>query len=285
MMSQNGFAEQTLKFRVQVAPELAKADDRANTPLLRGEPPVDIRPPGSEDAMPGALVHRVDLSRAVQDPGTMFMVGPSARTTGKALDLTRHRALAVQLEVEGAAPISKESPVLNLQLETAGRAYRDHYIDLDFRGFKTVILPEPGTDRMLAEFRPASSNYPFKRAMYGFNYANVVALNLRWMRYVKGSGIRCRIAMVEALEERNTVLKELEISAELGKIVIPGEMKTGDYAEYWGEGPIRIFDQNGVLLRIAPENRAPVIRPGEGRLIVKALGPGTVKLTVITLGK
>ena len=62
---------------------------------------------------------------------------------------------------------------------------------------------------MLAEFRPAYSNYPFKMAMYGFNYGNVVALNLRWMRYAKGSEVRCRVGLVEALEERSAVLKRL----------------------------------------------------------------------------
>src|ERR1019366_7384561 len=106
--------------------------------------------------------------------------GASDRIPGKALDLTTHRALAVQLDVEGPAG---ETPVLNVQLEGASKTFRDYYIDLDFRGPKTIILPEPGTRRMLAEFRPAPANYPFKAAMGGFDYGNVVALNLRWMRY------------------------------------------------------------------------------------------------------
>jgi hypothetical protein len=282
---ENQFEVQPLKFRLQVVPELASTGDPVNIPLLRGQPPVEIRPPGAQDAMPGALVQRVELSKAVQDTDSVFMVGPSDRTPGRALDLTRHRALAVQLEVEGSAQASGESSVLNVQLEAGGKTYRDYYIDLDFRGLKTVILPEPGTSRMLAEFRPAPSNYSFKAAMYGFNYGNVVALNLRWMRYAKGSGVRCRIRLVEALEERSSVLKDIEISAGSVKIAIPGEMETGDYAEYWGEGPIRLFDRNGVLLRTVPANRAPVLRAGENTLAVKASGPGSVKLTAITLGK
>ena len=58
---------------------------------------------------------------------------------GRALDLTTHRALAVQLEVEGPAPASGQSPVLNVQLEAGGNTYRDYYIDLDFRGRKTIV--------------------------------------------------------------------------------------------------------------------------------------------------
>jgi hypothetical protein len=279
----DSYEEQSLKFRLQVAPKLAAIGDPANIPLLRGDSPMDIRPPRASDAMPGALVQRIELSTATQHPGSVFMVGPNDGTPGKALDLTRHRALAVRLDVDGPAPASDESPVLNIQLEAGGNTYRDYYIDLDFRGSKVVVLPAPGTSRMLAEFRPAGSNYPFKAAMSGFDYGNVIALNLRWMRYEQNSGVRCRISMVRAIQERDGVLKDFEISAGTLELVIPGEMKTGDYAEYWGAGPIRVFDRNGVLLRTLPANRAPVLRNGENRLAVKATGPGSVKLTAITL--
>ena len=279
------YEEQPLKFRLQVTPELTASGDPANITLLRNPSPVEIRPPAPSDAMPGALVQRVELSNAAQDQASVLMVGPSDRTAGKAIDLTTHRALAVQLEVEGPAPDSAQSAVLNVQLEAGEKTYRDYYIDLDFRGPRTVILPEPGTGRMLAEFRPASSRYPFKTAMYGFNYGNVVALNLRWMRYAKGSQVKCRIRLVEALEERSAVLNDLEIAAGSVKVAIPGQMKIGDYAEYWGEGPIRVFDRNGVLLRTVAANRAPMLRAGENKLTVKASSPGNVKLTAITLGK
>jgi hypothetical protein len=40
----------------------------------------------------------------------------------------------------------------------------------------------------------------------------------------------------------------MEISAGSAKTAIPGTMQTGDYDEYWGEGPIRIFNKDGFLL-------------------------------------
>jgi hypothetical protein len=268
-----------------MAPALAASGDTSNIALLRS---VEIQPPAAKDAMPGALVQRVEFTKAEQGQGGVFIVGPtptSDRPPGKAIDLTRYRALAVRLEVEGPALGSAESPVLNVQLEAGGRRYRDYYIDLDFRGTKTVILPEPGTRRMLAEFRPASSNYAFKAAMYDFNYGNVVGLNLRWMRYTNGSGVRCRIGLVEALEERNSTLRDIEISARLLKIAIPREMNTGDYAEYWGDGTIRVFDRNGILLSTSPVKPGPQLRTGENKVTVKAAGSGNVVLTAITLGK
>ena len=280
----NEFEEQPLKFRLQVTPELANPGDPANILLLKSQVPVAIPLPGSKDAMPGALIQRVELSKAVQDQGSVFMVGPSDRTAGKALDLTKHRALAVRLEVEGPTPASGESPVLNFQLETGNKTYRDYYVDLDFRGAKTILLPEPGTSRTLAEFRPAPSNYLFKASMYSFNYGDVVALNLRWMRYAAGSGLRCRVSLVEALQERDSALKQVQLSTGNATIAIPGNMTTGEYAEYWGDGPIRVFDTNGVLLRTVPANRGPQLNAGENRLQLSAAGPGTVKLTAITIG-
>jgi hypothetical protein len=282
IQTRNQFADQPLKFRLQVTSNLAASGDPGNILLLRSQSPIEVRPPDAHDAMPGALAQRIDLINAAPSGGS---VPANGRAPGRALDLTTHRALAVQLEVDGAAPAANQSPVLNVQLETAGKTLRDYYIDLNFQGSKTVILPEPGTDRMLANFRSDAKNYPFKLAMYSFDYRNVVALNLRWMRYAKGSGVRCRIHSVEAVDERSSVLKDFEIFAGQASITIPGEMKTGDYAEYWADGPIRIFDRNGILLRTVPANGAPVLRAAENKLTVRASGSGTAKLTVISLGK
>jgi hypothetical protein len=281
------FGEQPLKFRLQVAPALAPVGDPSNIPLLRAEPPVEIQPPDAKASLPGSLVQHFEFTKAAQDQRSVFIVGPRPaddKTSGKPLDLTKHRALAVRLNVEGLATGSGETPVLNIQLEAGGRRYRDYYVNVDFSGPKTVILTEPGTSRMLAEFRPAYANYPFKAAMGGFNYGNVVALNLRWMRYPKGSGVRCRIGFVEALEEQVSTLRNIEISAGALSLTIPAEMKTGDYAEYWGDGTIRVFGRNGTPLSTYPVKAGPQLRAGENKLTAKAVGSGNVVLTAITLG-
>jgi hypothetical protein len=212
------------------------------------------------------------------------MVSASDRSSAKALDLTTHRALAVQLQVDGPQQSSGASDVLDIQLEAGEGTYRDYYIDLDFRGAKTVVIPEPGTDRTLAEFRPAASSYPFKAAMHSFNYANIGALNLRWMRYASAANIQCRVVLVEALAEQKSILKDFEVSTGSTKLDIPGEIATGEYAEYWGDGPIRLFDANGSLIRTVTPNSAPTIARGVNNVWVKASGQGNVKLTAITMG-
>jgi hypothetical protein len=292
----NDFGDQPLKFRLKIAPTLAPSGDTSNIVLLRAEQPVELQPPDAKAAMPGALIQRAEFAKA--DQLSPFILGPSDdpllelraraaddRSPGRALDLTRHRALAVKLDVEGPAPGATEKPVLNIQLEAGGKTFRDYYVDLDFSGPKTVILAEPDTSRMLAEFRPALANYYFKAAMYGFNYGNIVALNLRWMRYPKGSSVRCRIASVEALEERESALRDIQLSSGSSTIATPVAMKTEDYAEYWADGKIRVFDPNGNLLATSPVSVGPQLKAGDNKLTLKATGAGTVVLTTIALGK
>jgi hypothetical protein len=275
----NEFADQPLKFRLRVVPSLSAPGNPANITLLRAEPPVELGSPDSKATLPGSLIKRYMFTQATNGPSS-----PEYSTPDTLLDLTKHRALAVRLDVEGMAG-QGEPPVLNIQLEADGGTYRDYYIDVNFSGRRTVILAEPGTKRTLAEFRPAFVNYPFKAPMHSFNYGRVSGLNLRWMRHPRGSGVRCRIGFVEALEERNSSLGDLAISDGSFSITIPGEMTTGDYAEYWADGAIRIFDRNGVLLSTSRVSSGPQLRTGQNKVTLKATRSGTVVLTAITLGK
>ncbi len=262
----NSFGAQPLKFRLQAVPALVPAGDKANITLLHAEPAAELSLPAAKATMPGALASRTDFA--------------------KPLDLRHHRALAVRLRVEGPVPEKGSCAVLNVQLESGGKTYRDHYIDLDFAGEKTTILPEPTTKRLLPEFRPAHANYEFKAAMYGFEYRRIVALNLRWMRLNKDQPVKCSVSLVEALAESEVPLKNPELIVGDRAFAIPRDLKTGEYAEFMAEGPARVFDRNGTeLSSFAPPRDLPVLSAGESRITLRAAGPASAKFTAITVGE
>lgn len=291
----NPFGPQPLRFRLQAVPTLAPPGDAANVVLVRAEPPAELPSPRatsgqSSPAMPGALAARIDFTQPAANRSGDWALPPGAATAGgegRALDLLRHRALAVRLRVDAFERAADEPPpVLNVQLEAGAKTYREHYIDLDFSGQRVVILPEPTTERTLAEFRPSHANYEFKSAMYGFNYGHVVALNFRWMRLPKQGGIRCAIASVEALAETDTKLGNPEIAIGERRMVVGHELATGDYAEFHGEGPIRVFDRNGALRAELPAPAdVPTLPAGPSALRYAAAPGGPAKLMLITLGE
>jgi hypothetical protein len=286
----NDHGSQKFKFRLQAVPRLANVGNRANIALLRPATPMMLKPASPKAPMPGALAERIEFTKPVGEQTSVFMVGPGGESglvkRGKALDLTSHRALAVRVKVDGSPPKQGEPcAVLNVQLETGSKTYRDHYIDLDFSGERTIIISEPNTERMLPEFRPAPGNYAFKAAMYDFDYKNIVALNLRWMRHPLGKPVQCSIVLVEALTEVDTVLKNPEISIGTAKFTLPVSLKNGDYAEYLDESPVRVFDRNGVLLSTVKSlTKLPELPSGESLVRLNG-GVGAAKLTTITLGE
>jgi hypothetical protein len=286
---QNEFAPQQLKFRLEATPSLSKVGDRSNIVLYEPDNKLILRPAETKTFMSGALVERIDYSKQADKQGSVFMVGAKSETgraiSGNALDLTTHRALAVRLKVEGPVPQSGEPcAVVNLQLESGGKTYRDHYIDLNFTGQRTIILPGPNTERMLREFWPSNANYSFKAAMYNFNYTNIVALNIRWMRQSVGKPVQCNIEVVEALTETDTIIQNPEFSIDSVKTKIPVLLTSGDYLEYWGEGEARVFDKNGVQLTTIKIPGLPILKKGENRIFLGSAGTSSAKLTTILQG-
>ena len=291
ILVQNEFGPQPLKFRLQAVSQLAKVGDNSNIVLLHSEQPMIMKPIDAKAVMPGALSGRVEFGKSGGDLSSAFMVGPGVdpikSQKGKSLDLTNHRALAVKLKVDGPPLKPGEPPaVLNVQLESSNKTYRDYYIDLDFTGERTFIIPEPTTERMLPEFRPAHANYAFGAAMYAnFNYKDIAAVNFRWMRKIATNPLQCSVSLVEALKETDSVITNPTITIGTQQVDLPITLRSGDYAEYWGDGPLRVFDRNGVQLSTAEIPSVPSLLSGYNRISIEGQMMGLAKLTTILLGE
>lgn len=274
---------QPFRFRLEILPSVSPGA-KENVVLFGGGKPLALAPP--RQPMPGALAARIEFPRL---PGAPAAIEESARGAPacRAVDLSRHRAVSVTLEVLGPREGGgKPAPVLNFQMETASRMYRDHFVELDFRGRRTLVVHEPDPDRLLNEFPPHPANYAQKMALYTFDYGAVVALNVRWMRPPPtGATVRCQIARVEALHEKQVIIRDLTLTAATTAIRIPGELRTGDSAEVLEDDVLRVFDPQGRLLRnlLLVHQSVTPIRTNAVRL--RAAGAATVKLTHARYGE
>jgi len=97
--------------------------------------------------------------------------------------------------------------------------------------------------------------------------------------------VRCAVSLVEALKESDASLLRPSLTIQGRRIEILGKLRTGDYAEFWANGPIRIFDRNWKPLRsMSATKPIPTLAPGENCMELSADTPAPLKLTVITLG-
>lgn len=283
----NTFEPQPLKFRIQVLPSLSKPEDPGNIVLRQSQ--TEVKAPSVPGTpMPGALVQHFDFGNQPNAGSASEPLDSRSpvRNIARTLDLSHHRSLAVRLDVESTeTPSTVNAPVLCVQLESSDKTFRDYYINLDFTGVRTVVMTSPDSTRMMDEFRPSPANYPFKSALAGFDYSRVSAVNLRWMRYDAGKKFRCRIELIEALEEKDVVVRDIDISDGRIHSSISGQMRTGDYAEYWGDGVIRIFDSNGKELSRKRMPATPDIQTGENQISVSAGKTGMIAFTVIAVGR
>ena len=286
----NSEAAQLLQFRLQCVPTLAPLGAPTNRILLHAATPLNLPAPNAHAAMPGALAARIEFTKSVGDQFSVFMVGQTAPATidgtaGKPLDLQHHRALGVRLCVTNAPSAGEPPPVLNFQLEAGGKIYRDYYVNLDFTGERTITLPEPATERMLPEFRPAAANYAFKAAMYGFNYGGIIALNVRWM-HIGHTNLVCIVKQIKAMAELNVPLKRPTLFVGDQKFTLPVDLGLEDYAEFCDGTDVRVFDKQGELLQtIHPADPVPQLPANLSRMKLGAIEGGTAKLTLITHGE
>jgi len=292
----NPWDKQELHARLELQTIAADQDSPQNKVLFKGEPVV-LSPPAKNAPMPGALARKIDIAPPEDETESALVVGrdsgardqksKSAKKAKSAgFDLSTNRILAVTLKVDQTcAPTSATCPVLNVQLLSAGKRYRDHYINLDFTGERTILVRDSDAARMLKEFRPDRANYSFKLAMYTFDFKTITGLNFRWMRAAAKCPATCQIKKVEALSEMVRPVTNLKLSIGGASLTFPFRLSApGDYAEIDGR-KFRVYDGNGNL-KASGEAQQPalMLEHGENHVHIDPANVHSVRMESFVFG-
>ncbi len=270
----NRFGPQPLRFRLQALPALAAPGDTANLLLLSAEPGLLLQAPSASGSatslVAGRLVFTAPAARQIQDFGAPALRATLGPTNRAPLNLRRHRALAIWLELDG--PPSSEPLALEVQLEAGGRTVQFPPIQLGFSGARTVLLPEAAD-----EPAPAGS------AAGGFDYGAVSALSLRWAPGRAGPPPACRVRRIEAVAEFDGLLMMPELTIDETRLVITAALRTGDSVELGGDGRLRVFDAAGDLLTLMdPYGGVPRLKGGVNHVRLHSAEPAAARMTLIT---
>ena len=142
------------------------------------------------------------------------------------LDLTGQQARGVWVHGDG------RGEWLNLQMRSKGRffSYSDHYVPINFSGWRYFELIEPETSRFDA------CSWPYGRAVYklhrhGTEYDSVMALHL-WLNNVReGESVEVRLGPVRALPVTTNLLRGLVLTLNGEAVALPVELGSGCRAE------------------------------------------------------
>lgn len=179
-----------------------------------------------------------------------------------ALDLSTRRGLGVWVHGDGQGELINIRPASLSSCD----AHQDHYLLVDFTGWRYVELVEPETERF------EDYSWPYGRCIYKtyretLTFKNVIALEL-WLNNVPaGRTVTCRLSPIRALPLVTQRLCRPAITLGGRTVTFPVDIETGQYLELRGPGNCTLYSAKGEFLRdVTPEGEIPRLEAGTNEL-------------------
>ena len=169
--------------------------------------------------------------------------------------------------------------VLNLQVTSPQhltRGIADHYIPIDFVGWRYFELIEPESERSEAWAWPYGGPYAMYREMV--HYGKVETFSIWANGVAAGQSASVAVSPIKALPLVEAPLVNPAIRIGEQRIVFPGQVPTGGRLEYAAGGPGIVYGRKGEeLARITPQGEAPLLAAGKNQVVFECTGPTDVR--------
>jgi hypothetical protein len=272
----NTHARQPLQLRIQGLLSAAPYDSPEKIPLAdfidssqfancASAPDVTASlEPDLGQVMAGVMSGRyLALNSASSRQGKWSKIG---RTFNSPVNLTGHEALGLWVYGDG------KGEVLNLQLLSPSHITRgigDHYIVVDFQGWRYFELIEPEGERHADYAWPYGGGYPVYRESVKF--ATVESLNLYYNNLPARGSARCYLSPIRALPTVKTKLCNPAVTVGGKRIVFPVEVESGCYLEFRSMDDCKLHGPKGELLAdVRPQGEVPTLEPGENQVTLQS---------------
>ncbi len=264
-----------LRIWLEAAPANASGDGRARA-CLKAERQSGSRFPVSS---PADRLSLLDHGERIYEAGPASWGWLGKRFTSE-LDLSKCPALGLWVQGDGS------DAVLNVQLAGLERtqALEDHYVPLDFTGWRYVELVEPEAERF------ENYRWPYGRCVYDIyratiQYAQVAGIKL-WLNHVPAKGgTTCLISQIRALPLVRTKLNQPVLTINGRELTLPFALAAGDWVEIGADGMAAAFAPDGREIQSAPLPGGTIrMKAGANELAFKAdalAGRCRARVTVI----
>ena len=201
------------------------------------------------------------------------------------INLGGHQALGVWIHGDG------QGEILNFQLRSPVHLVghlADHYVSVDFTGWRYFELIEPEGSRWSEYGWPYGNMYAIYRE--AIQHGQISSLGLWYNNLPPGTKVTCYLSPVKALPLVKTTLINPSIRVGDVQLTFPVDIESGQYLEYHAPDDCRLYGPQGEVLRtVEPHGSAPQLAAGDNTVQFRCDSPPGVRaratVTVITQGQ
>ena len=295
----NKFEAQPIKLRIEPLMSVKSYDDPSGIILTDFSKPTDFINKSNAEGITG------QISAAEEKVGTGEKAAIfSAQNSGEApqdgsyinmektfeplLDLSKNQALGVWVKGDG------NGQILNLSVRSpihiSHGAHGDHFIKIDFTGWKYFELVEIESSKISDYIWPDDSHfYVYDSYRHTVHFGMIERLQLWYNNVQANKKVSTVLGPVKALQMVPGFVENPSITIEGETIVFPVRMESGMYLEFFSANDCKLYGSKGELLaEVKPEGSIPTLVKGSNEISFAGKGPNEinarVQVTVISEG-
>ncbi len=189
------------------------------------------------------------------------------RTFTPPIDIAQKQGLGVWVHGDG------QGELLNVQLRspmhTTSLGYGDHYVNVDFTGWRYFEMVEPEGGH-IEDFA-----WPYRGQGYAIyrenvDYSQVETVSLWYNLLPQGKEVGCYLSPIKALPLAKAKLVNPKVTVAGETITFPIEIESGNYLEFRAKDDCKLYGSDGALLAdVTPEGGVPQLAPGANTIALE----------------
>ncbi len=294
----NEFGPQPARLRLEILMSVKPYDDPSNVMLADFSKPGEFTCEASAAGVSGKISPSSESSEAPRKGGLFSAYsGDNVKREGSWikmvkkyepwLDINKNQAIGVWVKGDG------NGQLLNLRIESPNHlshgAHGDHFITIDFNGWKYFELVEIESSEFSNYIWPDSGFYVYDSYRHTVQFNNVDKLQLWYNNLPPGREANCLIGPVKALAMVPITVINPEISVGGEKLKFRVKMESGMYLEFVSPSDCKLYGSRGEFLQdVEIEGTVPLLKKGENEIGFTCQGTEgistRVQLTMISEG-
>jgi hypothetical protein len=290
----NKFDRQPVQLRIEALMAAGPYDAPNNAVVADFTSPADFAVRASKPGVTADLETSQEQVKAGAASGRLTASHKQATRVGTWTKIEKKFASPLNLNTQQALGVwvygDGQGELLNIQLRSPSHLSHgigDHYIPIDFTGWRYFELIEPEGERHADYQWPYGGIYAIYRE--SVNFGQVETVGLWYNNLPVGKNATCYLSPIKALPLVKTKLVNPTISLGNATITFPVEIESGSYLEFTSMTDCKLYGPKGELTReVTPQGQMPTLERGENEIRFRCEGPAGVnpraRVTVIGRG-